>query len=224
MTPPLPKVSALIFDMDGVIIDSNPAHREAWTLFNRRYGLHTTSDMIERMYGKRNDEIVRDFFGDGLTAAEIADRGREKERLYREMIGAKIENMLVPGLREFLDRYRSLPMAVASNAEPDNVDFLLDRAVLRPYFRAVVNGHQVSRPKPYPDVYLLAAQLLSAKPAECLVFEDSPAGSAAGAAAGMQVVGIRTTYVNLPETVLTVDNFFSRELDSWLRAQLRPAS
>src|SRR5262249_17818988 len=113
---------------------------------------------------------------------------------------------------------------VASNAEPDNVDFLLDRAALRPYFQAVVNGHQVSRPKPFPDVYLLAAKLLAVQPAACLVFEDSPSGAAAGAAAGMRGIGIRTTYVNLPEAVLTVDNFSSRELHSWLQAQLRPAS
>jgi beta-phosphoglucomutase family hydrolase len=217
-------VSALIFDMDGVIIDSNPAHREAWTLFNSRYGIDTTSEMIERMYGKRNDEIVRDFFGPELPENEIADRGREKERLYREMIAARVEDMLVPGLREFLNQHRNLPMAVASNAEPENVEFLLDRASLRSLFRAVVNGHQVSRPKPSPDVYFLAAKLLDVSPAECVVFEDSPAGTAAGTAAGMQVVGIRTTYVNLPETVLTVDNFCSRELDTWLRAQLRPAS
>jgi HAD superfamily hydrolase (TIGR01509 family) len=140
------------------------------------------------------------------------------------MIASRIENMLVPGLREFLEKHRNLPMAVASNAEPENVDFLLDEAGLRPLFRAVVNGHQVSRPKPFPDVYLLAAKLLAVEPAECAVFEDSPAGTAAGAAAGMRVVGIRTTYANLPDTVLTVDNFCSRELDSWLRAQLRPVS
>src|SRR6516164_5715896 len=131
-----PPISAFIFDMDGVIVDSNPVHKEAWTLFNSRYGLDTTSAMIERMYGKRNDEIVRDFFGAGLTAAEVEDRGREKERLYREMIAPRVGDMLVPGLREFLDLYRDLPMAVASNAEPDNVDFLLDGAALRPYFQA----------------------------------------------------------------------------------------
>ena len=216
-----PPISAFIFDMDGVIVDSNPVHKEAWTLFNSRYGLDTTSAMIERMYGKRNDEIVRDFFGAGLTAAEVEDRGREKERLYREMIAPRVGDMLVPGLREFLDLYRDLPMAVASNAEPDNVDFLLDRAALRPYFQAVVNGHQVSRPKPFPDVYLLAAKLLAVQPAACLVFEDSPSGAAAGAAAGMRVIGIRTTYVNLPGTCLTIDNFLSRDLEAWIEARMR---
>src|SRR5215471_6645586 len=121
---------ALIFDMDGVIIDSNPAHREAWAAFNRRYGLETTEEMHLRMYGRRNDQIVRDYFGDHLSDDEVAARGSAKEAMYREMIADRLEEMLVPGLRSFLDRYRDLPMAVASNAEPENVDFLLDRAGL----------------------------------------------------------------------------------------------
>ena len=66
---------ALIFDMDGVIVDSNPMHRESWAAFNRRYGLETTEEMHQRMYGKRNDQIVRDFYGDGMTAEEVDARG-----------------------------------------------------------------------------------------------------------------------------------------------------
>jgi beta-phosphoglucomutase family hydrolase len=214
---------ALIFDMDGVIVDSNPAHRESWTAFNLRYGLETTDEMFHRMYGKRNDEIIRDYFGADLSEEEVAARGRAKEALYREMIADRVEDMLVPGLRPFLDRYRHLPMALASNAEPENVQFLLDRAGLRPYFQAVVDGHQVRNPKPHPDVYLLAARLLHVSPQRCVVFEDSPSGTAAGAAAGMTVIGILTTYVNLPQVVFTVDNFKSGKLDSWLQAQMRQA-
>ena len=139
---PLADGLALLFDMDGVIVDSNPVHREAWAVFNRRYGLETTPAMLERMYGKRNDEIIRDYFGDGLGPEEVATRGRAKEEVYREMAASRIEQMLVPGLRAFLDRYGAAPMAVASNAEPENLAFVLDRAGLRPYFRAVVDGHQ----------------------------------------------------------------------------------
>ena len=103
---------------------------------------------------------------------------------------------LVPGVRQFLDRHRDLPLALASNAQPENVIFLLVRAGLRSYVQAVVDGLQVSRPKPYPDVYLLAAKRLGVPPAQCVVFEDSPSGAAAGVAAGMRVIGIRTTYDN----------------------------
>jgi len=218
---PLAEGLALIFDMDGVIVDSNPVHREAWVAFNRRYGLETTPAMLERMYGKRNDEIIRDYFGAALSPEEVAARSRAKEELYREMAGSRIEQMLVPGLRAFLDGYRAAPMAVASNAEPENVAFVLDRAGLRHCFRAVVDGRQVVNPKPQPDIYLLTADLLKVAPANCIVMEDSPTGVAAARAAGMRVMGLRTTYVNLRGTDLNADNFKSGDLTSWLGEQRR---
>lgn len=211
---------ALIFDMDGVIVDSNPMHRQSWVAFNRRYGLETTEEMHQFMYGKRNDQIVRDFYGDGITAEEVDARGRAKERLYREMMAGRTEEMLVPGLRAFLERHRDLPMGVGSNAEPENVAFVLDEAGLRPYFRAVVDGHQVHNPKPHPEVYLRVAELLETEPANCIVFEDSRSGAAAAVAAGMRVIGLCTTFVNLPGAVLTIDNFLSGDLESWLQAQM----
>jgi beta-phosphoglucomutase family hydrolase len=211
---------ALIFDMDGVIVDSNPMHRESWVAFNRRYGLETTEEMHQFMYGKRNDQIVRDFYGDGITAKEVEARGRAKERLYREMMAGRTEEMLVPGLRAFLERHRDLPMGVGSNAEPENVAHVLDEAGLRRYFRAVVDGHQVHNPKPHPEVYLRVAELLETEPANCIVFEDSHSGAAAAVAAGMRVIGLCTTYVNLPGAVLTIDNFLSGDLESWLQAQM----
>ena len=220
---PLAPGLALVFDMDGVIIDSNPLHREAWAAFNRRYGLETTEAMQERMYGKRNDRIIRDFFGEGLSAEEVAARAAAKEALYREMIGDRLEELLVPGLRQFLDRHRDAPMALATNADPPNVDFLLDRAGLRPYFRVVLTGEQVGNPKPHPEIYLRAADGLGTPPADCIVFEDSYAGVEAARAAGMRIVGICTTHGYLPRTDLSVDNFLSGDLHAWLAAQNRTA-
>jgi beta-phosphoglucomutase family hydrolase len=212
---------ALIFDMDGVIVDSNPLHRRAWVAFNRRYGLETTEEMQQRMYGKRNDQIVRDFYGEGIAPEEVDARGRAKERLYREMMAGRTDEMLVPGLRAFLERYRDLPMGVGSNAEPENVAFVLDETGLRRYFRAVVDGQQVRHPKPHPEIYLRVAELLQTEPAKCVVFEDSHSGAAAAVAAGMRVIGLSTTYVNLSGTAITIDNFLSGDLESWLQAQMR---
>ena len=212
---------ALIFDMDGVIVDSNPLHRDAWTEFNRRQGLATTDEMLERMYGRRNDQIVRDFFGDGISDEVVAAHGAAKEEIYREMLAGRIEATLVPGLRSFLDLAADVPKAVATNAEPENVNFVLERTGLRSYFRAVVDGHQVSRPKPDPEIYLRAASLLEIPPANCIVLEDSHTGVAAGKAAGMRVIGIGTTYVNLPGADIMADNFCNGILVSWLRAQPR---
>jgi beta-phosphoglucomutase family hydrolase len=209
----------LIFDMDGVLLDSNPIHREVWAAFNRRYGVETTDEMHSRMYGRRNDQIVRDFFGPGLPDEDVTARGLEKEALYRETVAHRLEEMLVPGLREFLERHHRAPMAVASNAEPANIDLLLDRAELRKYFRAVVNGTMVQHPKPDPEIYLRAAELLEAAPGNCIVFEDSYAGVEAARLAGTRIVGVCTTHEDLPGTSINVDNFRNKDLHQWLTRQ-----
>jgi len=212
---------ALIFDMDGVLIDSNRVHRDTWIAFNRRFGLETTEAMLQFMYGRRNDEIVRGFFGEGLPAAEAARRGAAKEELYRQTIVGRVERMLAPGLRGFLERHRGAPMAVASNAEPENVRFVLEEAGLTPYFRAIVDGSQVRRPKPFPDIYRLTAELLETPAADCIVFEDSQSGVQAARAAGVRVVGIGSPHADLPGAELVVDGFLSEALETWLQDQAR---
>jgi beta-phosphoglucomutase family hydrolase len=207
---------ALILDMDGVIVDSNPVHREVWAAYNRRFGIETDEAMQQRMYGRRNDDIVRDFFGVHLTLEEVRAHGAAKERLFRETIGPVLNEALVPGLREFLERHRHQPLGIATNAEPENVAFLLDTARLRPYFRAVVDGHQVARPKPHPDIYLRAAELLGTPPQDCVVFEDSLTGIQAARAAGMAVVGVGTTHDELPGVDLEIRDFTSPALEPWL--------
>lgn len=203
------------------MVHSHPVHYKVWEVFNRRYGLETTAAMQERNLGKRNDEIIRDFFGEDLSAAEIATRSAAKEELYRQLVTGRTEELLVPGLRAFLERHRRAPMALASNAEPENIALLLDEAGLRPYFRVVLDGNRVTSPKPHPEIYLRAAELLGVPPSRCVVFEDSLTGVAAGRAAGMKVIGIRTTFGNLPGTDLTVDDFLSGNLDAWLETRSR---
>jgi beta-phosphoglucomutase family hydrolase len=217
--PPLAPGLALIFDIDGVIVHSNPLHREAWEEFNRRHGLETTEAMHSFMYGKRNDDIVRHFFGDALPEDEVHARGAAKEALYRDMVRNRLETMLLPGLRDFLEEYRDSPMAVASNGEPENVGLIVDGAGLRPYFRVVVDGHQVVNPKPHPEIYLRVADLLGVSPANAIVFEDSHTGVQAARAAGMRVVGLCTTHDDLPGTSISIDNFESKELRQWLASE-----
>ncbi len=203
--------------MDGVIVNSNPVHREAWRVYNLRHGIATDEAMQQRMFGKHNAEIVRDFYGDHLSADEIFQHGAAKERLYREMMQGSVEQALVPGVREFIEKHRDVPAAVATNAEPENLDFILRAASLQHLFRVVVDGHQVRFPKPHPEIYLLAARLLGVEPAACVVFEDSVWGIEAARAAGMRVIGLRTTHRELSGVELAVDDFLSPELDAWFR-------
>jgi HAD superfamily hydrolase (TIGR01509 family) len=205
--------------MDGVLVDSNPLHREVWGVYNLQYGIQTDDEMHRRMYGRRNDQIVRDFFGPGLTAEEVAAHGSAKEALFRRMMAGSLQQALVPGVREFLARHSGVPMAVASNAEKANVDFVLDGAGLRGFFSVAVDGHQVSHPKPHPEIYLRAADLLAHPPCNCIVFEDSKAGILAAQAAGMRTVGVATTDADLPGVELLIRDFLDPALEPWLLRQ-----
>jgi beta-phosphoglucomutase len=209
-------LQALIFDMDGVVVDSNPLHRAAWAAYNRRHGLETTEAMHERMYGKRNDQIVLDFFGANLSPAEVFEHGAAKEALYREMMRPLLAGAIVPGLRAFIERHAELAIGLGTNAEPPNVKFTLDESDLGRFFRAVVDGHQVKLPKPAPDIYLEVARRLGIEPAHCVVFEDSFSGVAAARAAGMRVVGVRTTHRVFKDVDLAIDDFNDPALEPWI--------
>ncbi len=204
--------------MDGVIVDSNPVHTQAWNEYLGRFGI-VIDGIEERMSGRRNDEIVGDFFGGSLTAAEIAGHGAAKERLYRELMEAEIQARLVPGVVPFVRQVAGGPVGVATNAEPKNVTFVLDAAGLGGCFRAVVDGHQVEWPKPHPEIYLKTAALLDTAPSDCIVFEDSLAGIAAARAAGARVVGITTTHSSLPDADFVTPDFENPELLRWLSIQ-----
>lgn len=215
LSPCMRRSLALVFDLDGVIVDSMPLHTEVWKLYLHRNGID--SEGIEtRMHGKRNDEIVRELFGDSLTAEEVFVHGAAKEALWRTVMGSRLGDAVLPGLYDFLQGRRGTPMAIASNAEPANVDFVLDGLALRGYFPVVIDGHQVTRPKPHPDIYLLAAERLNVDSRDCVVFEDSPAGIAAAKAAGARVVVVNTSRVELPRTDFMVQDFRDPELESWL--------
>ena len=210
---------ALIFDMDGVIVDSNPLHGVVWREYLKDFSI-SADEVDTRMQGKRNDEIVRELFGPGLSEDEVFSHGARKEALYRARMAPRLEANLMPGLRPLLERNRSIPMGVGSNAESANIDLVLDGAGLRSYFGAVVDGHQVANPKPAPDIYLKVAAELATVPANCIVFEDSASGIAAGRAMGARVVGLCRFGRQLPGTALTIRDFADPVLAGWLADQV----
>lgn len=212
------KIRALIFDMDGVVVHSNPTHREAWVAYNRRFGIETTEAMHQRMYGKRNDRIVLDFFGSTLTPAQVFQHGADKEALYREMMRPLLPGAFVPGLRPFIERHTDLSIGLGTNAEPPNVKFILEESGLTKYFQAIVDGHQVQNAKPAPDIYLEVARRLAIPPENCVVFEDSFSGVAAALAAGMRAVGVRTTHPHFEGVSLEIDDFNDPALEPWIQA------
>jgi len=207
---------AFIFDLDGVIVDSNPVHLEVWREYLQNLGLTVDDKLPELMYGRRNDEIVRALFGDALSQEEIYAHGAAKEALYRERMKPQLTKRLVPGVVDFLERHASIPKGLATNAEPANAEFVMSETGLSKFFQVVVDGHKVEKPKPAPDIYLLAAALLKKKPEECVVFEDSATGIQAARSAGMRVVALSTTHRELEGADLVVANFRAPELEAWL--------
>jgi len=208
----------LIFDMDGVILHSNPHHLEAWKTYLAQQGVAPSALRPETMYGKRNDQILGDMFP-GESQEQIAQRSRDKEAVYRDRMGPLLEQRLTPGLREVLEANRHRPIAMGTNAERANADFVLDAARLRPYFWTTVDGWMVERPKPAPDIYLRAAHELGLAPRNCIIFEDSYSGVAAGLAAGARVVGITSTHDDFPQLDLQIDDFTQPHLAHWISRQ-----
>ena len=143
-----------------------------------------------------------------------------RRSLYRQMLGAEPGRSAGAGRAGVPRAARGAAGGLATNAEPANVDFVLDRGGLRRYFRVLVDGHQVTRPKPDPEIYLRAAELLRVEPRNCIVFEDSYSGVEAARAAGTRIVGVRTTHAVLPGADLEIDDFHSPELEPWIREQV----
>jgi beta-phosphoglucomutase len=213
---PVSRKKAFLFDLDGVIIDSMPLHIVAWREYLSRFGFDPAG-IADRMLGKRNDEIVAYYWGDSISAGENFRHGAEKEAHFRHLMEPVLESHLVPGIREFLEAYGETLKAVATNAEPANAEFVLAKGNLKHYFKAIVDGMQVQRPKPFPDVYERAANLLGVEPENCIVFEDSPTGVAAGLAAGARVIGISTHTSDLAGVEFSVRDFRDAALHKWLR-------
>ena len=210
----------MIFDLDGVLVHSMPLHVTTWERYLEGLGIQV-EDLEQRMHGKRNAELVRDLIGPDLPEDVVLEHGAAKERLFREMLmRSELSESAVPGVAEFLESYKEIPKAIGSNAEPANIHFVLDRFGLGKYFSFVVDGYQVRRPKPFPDIYLRAAELLAFAPGQCIVFEDSPTGAEAGIAAGMRVVGVETTPTEFVGVDLQVKNFLDAKLRPWVEARL----
>jgi HAD superfamily hydrolase (TIGR01509 family) len=217
-TLPLASGLGLILDLDGVVVDSMPVHRLAWQSYVQSLGIDP-ANLADRMHGRRNDQIIREFLGPDADVHTVQEYGAAKERLFRNMLRGSLREHLVPGIAEWLDRAQGLPLALATNAERANLDFILDGAELRRYFQVLVDGSQVAHPKPAPDLYQRAAGELKIPPRNCIVFEDSPVGIAAARAAGARVVGILTHASSLADVDFSTSDFARTELDEWLSVQ-----
>ncbi|MFN3402729.1 MAG: HAD family hydrolase [Cytophagaceae bacterium] len=186
---------AVIFDMDGVIVDNHLFHYRAWVDFCSKYDITINEEIYyTRMSGKTNDVLVKMFFGGNIQPEKVRDLGEEKEAVYRELIQKDIQP--VTGLIPFLQDLKNsgIPLAVATNAPLSNINFTLQATGTQQFFSKIIDASMVSKGKPSPEIYLKAASELNTIPENCLVFEDSFTGIEAARAAGMKVAGVATTH------------------------------
>ncbi len=186
---------AVVFDMDGVIVNSNPFHKRAWKAFCDAEGLDVDDATLEReVYGRVNADCLPVLFGPGLSDEKMEKLSREKESLFRRL--AKGNMPALPGLEAFLEalEQEGVKRAVATSAPRGNVVFTMEETGLGRYFPVIVDESMIARGKPAPDIYLAAAKALGVDPQCCVAFEDSLSGAASARTAGMTVVGLATTH------------------------------
>jgi beta-phosphoglucomutase len=182
---------AVLFDVDGVLVDSYAAHRRSWQRLAAEQGLPFSAEEFRRSFGRTSRESIPCFWPG--RASEAARLDARKEELFRTEIRESFPAM--DGARELVQALHAagFALAVASSAPPENVELTIERLALRDCFGAAVTGRDVERGKPDPQVFLLAAERLGVPPARCAVVEDAPAGVLAAHRGGMKPVALLST-------------------------------
>jgi beta-phosphoglucomutase len=189
---------AIIWDLDGTLIDSSAYHWEAWHAVMTAEDLPLTYEEYVADFGKRNDEILRGRLGPSLTDGDIARITGAKEERYRDLVRERGLKLL-PGAGYWLNQLKAdrWLQALATSSPRGNIGAVFAATEMEKYFDVVVSSEEVKHGKPHPDVFLAAAERLNIAPGKCIVIEDAPAGIEAAHRAGMKAIGVRTTHPEL---------------------------
>ena len=185
---------AVIWDLDGVLVDSASLHLAAWQAIAKERGLEFTEQDFYSTFGLRSPDIIQRVLGD-FPRQQVEAMTRRKEQLFRALVKDGYLHPL-PGACMVVNALaaRNVRQAVATSAPRRNVDMVLDHMNLSGCFQALVSGEDVSAGKPEPEVFLKAAQRLRIPPEKCVVIEDAPDGVLAAKRAGMRAVAVTTSH------------------------------
>ncbi|MEO8581746.1 MAG: HAD family phosphatase [Patescibacteria group bacterium] len=186
---------AVVFDMNGVIVDDERIHQESWRQLCQKYGFHLTEDDFKhKVFGRTEADTFTYLFHKQLSRIELQQYSSERVKIAISIFKPKLA--LTEGLLQFLQELqaKNIPLAIATSARKPYTDFILDGLNVREFFKQIVTAEEISKGKPDPEIYLLAAKRISIDPKDCVAFEDSLSGIKSAQAAGMKVVGITTTH------------------------------
>ncbi len=205
------KLEAVIFDMDGVIVHSNPMHKTILYEFLSEHDIELSEDQLrEKVYGRTNKDWIPNVFGP-VSDEVIEQYTNEKEQEFRDRFNPT--EHVVPGFFSFLEKLteRGIKKAVGTSAPAENARHILQSLKVEDAFDTVLNASHVTKSKPNPEPYLKAAAALGVNPEQCVVIEDSISGVKSGLAAGAKVIGVTTTHTpeELRDCDLVIDNFES---------------
>ena len=208
------RLQAVLWDMDGVLIDSHYAHFLSFEKAFEKFGIDFKKNEYAGMFGMANHHMIQRMTDTPLTDAVIEQVDREKDVFFRESCASEIR--ITEGVVGWLEEFRKngIRQAVASSGSYENMRSILDLLHLLPYFDAMTSGDECP-PKPDPDVFLAAARKLGVAPENCLVVEDSLVGVRAAAAAGIPCVAITTSYPreSLMGASMVIDEFSVENLN-----------
>ncbi len=213
-----------IFDMDGVVIDSNPYHKIAWGNFLKGQGIPCDDQFFDNVLsGRTGPTSLKLIFGEDLSESLLEEYLQEVDEYYQNILRQSEEVQAIAGLYDFLESVRGngFSLGLATSAPPLNIELGLEKLKLEGCFEVVVGKVDVVHGKPHPEVYLTTAERLGLPADRCVVFEDSKAGIQSALSAGMPVVGIASGHSKdelLTEGVsLAVDDFTNLSLESVLK-------
>ena len=188
------KIEAIIFDLDGVIVDTAIFHYQAWKQLANEYGFDFTLEQNERLKGVsrlESLEILLEIGGLNISSAEEKDRlATKKNTSYRNNILKMTPDDILPGVNDFLSDLKKANYKIAIGSSSKNAGTILERIGYEQFFDTVVDGTKITNSKPDPEVFLKAAIELNVKPENCVVFEDAQAGIEAAKKAGMISIGV----------------------------------
>lgn len=190
-------LKAVVFDLDGVLTDSAKYHYQAWKMLADKLGISFDEEYNEKLKGVSRMESLELILQNGnaqdkYTQEEKVAMATEKNEFYKQLLHQITPEDVLPGIHDFLEQLKAVGIKTAVASVSHNAPFILERLELDKYFDYICDAAQVPRAKPFPDIFLSAAQNLGVEPANCIGVEDAQAGIQAINAAGMMSAGVGT--------------------------------